>query len=85
MPHAAGLSEVVAVDGQGDGQGQQLAPVAGGPREEPPVLEPLPAQDPQAEAGPEECHKTLKIQCGLDFGHFVLPQEEPHPAVVVLG
>ena len=63
--------EMMAIDGKGDCQGQQLRTLSNGPQQQLPVLKALFAENTEPDTGAEKRHAALKIQRDFNFGAFV--------------
>jgi len=55
--HPAGLAKMVAVDGEGDGQGKMRGPVEESPDQQTPIVETFAAKNAETDIGLEERHE----------------------------
>ena len=82
---AAGLAEVVAVDGKGHGQRQVGRPAEDRPEQQAPVMETFAAKNAEPDIRVEECSDTLPVHRPGDPRPLVLAQERANPLVIRSG
>ena len=80
----ADFAKVMAVDGQGNGQWEQLRTAKSCPEEKLPVLAPFFTSDAQVKDRAEEGKSVLKVHWSLDFRGLVFSQKSPQSHVVLL-
>ena len=68
----ADFTEMVAVNGESDGQREQLGAAEKRPKHEVPIMDALFADDAQVVDRTEERQNVLKLQRRLDLGWLVL-------------
>ena len=80
----ADFAEVITINRNRNSQWEHFGTAKKSPEHDLPILESLPAEDPQADARTQYCQYSLKIEGGSDHGGLILPEEGHRSFVVVL-